>query len=844
MPNRATEAILAGLFLAALLFLFFSKSLSPGQVLNAADATFSTPFFSDLAPQGFAQASNQLLFDQVYQFTPWRYFAWESIRQGDIPLWNPYSLSGTPFVATLQSAVFYPINLVLTILPFENTFVWSAILRLWIAGIFTYLLARRYRLELVPSLIAAVSFMLSGFLVVWLGHPHTNVAIWLPALVLLADILIQAHTIGKLFQATALLAIVVGIQFTGGHIETSVDVLFVLGLYYLIRWVQVVLPEQSPLLSKATRLLLFPALAVILGTGLAAIQLVPFIEWLSLSSEIHQRISTTFRLIDTGFWKDLLSLPTIAFPNIFNNPTWNYPYLSFLPWGNYLEYTTYVGVLTLVFAIVAFTLRRRDEPLIQTWTLIGGLSLGMALRLPIFDWLNQVPGLSLATPGRLRLTASFALCLLAGFGMQALWDVRPDKRVLAEKLCIRLSAAIAVVGLVIATSSGIVLPLIKDRVIAYGRHLVDIEYANRTTHTNSLDYYYAEVDKIVDGLSAAFRPDNLAMYFPALIALAAFIILIWSKQHYPFRLRETKVLFLFLVVVDLFIFGRNLNPSISANNLYPVTAIASRVAQDRSLFRFTALRQDLIPDANMMFRLADVRGLDFPTLWYNEYLDLVPDRIPWLNYGAIFASADSPLLRVLNIKYIVASQVGDLKTSKNVRFLQKQGDINLWEVTNVQPRSFMVYDVAVARNDDEALQMIKDAPDAIYQRVVLSQANDVSTPHDMTRNSGDTSANNVSLVSYSPKQSIWSVVTDQDGYLVASDAYYPGWQAYLDGRSTVLYRANVAFRAVYVPKGEHVVAFRYEPLSVVVGAITGLVAALAVLSMLIWARRRLSTHNE
>src|SRR5207244_7520313 len=113
-------------------------------------------------------------------------------RPARLPLWNPYRLAGTPFIASMQSAVFYPITLLLTPLPFARTFAWSALLRLWIAGFSAYLLARFHRVSPTGALVAGVSFMLCGYLIVWLGHPHTNVAVWLPALVLAAERLLAA----------------------------------------------------------------------------------------------------------------------------------------------------------------------------------------------------------------------------------------------------------------------------------------------------------------------------------------------------------------------------------------------------------------------------------------------------------------------------------------------------------------------------------------------------------------------------------------------------------------------------------------------------------------------------
>src|SRR5439155_1237208 len=160
-----------------------------------------------------------LAFDVAYQFVPWRHFAWESLRQGRLPLWNPYSLAGTPFIASMQSAVFYPINLLFTPLPFARTFAWSALLRLWIAGFSAYL----------------------------------------------------------------------------------------------------------------------PALAVALGTALAAAQLLPFLEWLPLSAEWARRPAARLALFDPRCWRELLALPLVLFPNLYGNPTWPGPYRSYLPWGNYSE---------------------------------------------------------------------------------------------------------------------------------------------------------------------------------------------------------------------------------------------------------------------------------------------------------------------------------------------------------------------------------------------------------------------------------------------------------------------------------------------------------------------------
>ena len=45
--------------------------------------------------------------------------------------------------------------------------------------------------------------------------------------------------------------------------------------------------------------------------------------------------------------------------------------------------------------------------------------------------------------------------------------------------------------------------------------------------------------------------------------------------------------------------------------------------------------------------------------------------------------------------------------------------------------------------------------------------------------------------------------------LTYTDAYYPGWRAYVDGKEIPIYLANDAFKAVVVPPGSHLVRFEF-----------------------------------
>ena len=836
VPRGLRDAFVAGGLLAAVLLVFFGQPLFGGSILSPADRIFSTPYYSALAPHGYSHASNGLLFDQVFQFAPWRHFAWTSLRQGRLPVWNPLSLSGTPLIATMQTAVFYPINLLLTALAFPSTFLWSAILRLWIAGMFTYLLARRSLLGRAAAFLAAVSFMLCGFLVVWLGHPHTNVAIWLPALLFFGEGIVRARDRRQLLISTALLALVTGIQFTGGHIETSVDILFGFAVYCALRIIQVL--RRGPARGWVRSRLIVLGAATFLGTGVAAVQLAPFVEWVPLSAEFAHRVSGAFRPLSVSFVAAMFQLPTILFPNIYNNPTWpnpDWPYFGW--WPNYNESVFYVGILTLVLALVAVRHRFRANPFVWTYAILGLVGLGRALSFPIFDWINQLPILSLGNSSRFRLVFAFSLCMLAGFGAQELWSARRERRVQVERLFVRLCVAVVALGALVAIFGNLLLPLVRDRLIVSLTHLADRAYASRQTHTNTLDFYHQLVIKIMDGLIGFLGIGHVTMYAPALLALAAIMLVAIRRRGLLPANRTFQVTIVFAVVLDLLAFGKGYNPTIDPSHFYPATPVDSSVAANADSGRITAVGGASLPDAQMMPGLSDVRGDDFLTRWYKEYTDLIPGHRQVGTSGVVFSSVDSPLLRVLNIRYVVSSRLDDV-AQNGIQPVGSQGSAWLGEVTAATPRAFMVYRAEVARTDQQALAILAADPQAVYTRVVLSDG--TALPSDSRLASGTSTATQglVFPGASSPTTASFTVKTAVGGYLFESDAYYPGWTVRVDGESANLYRANVAFRAVYVPAGTHVVTFRYEPRSVAIGLIITIASLILILVMMILSRLR------
>jgi hypothetical protein len=68
-------------------------------------------------------------------------------------------------------------------------------------------------------------------------------------------------------------------------------------------------------------------------------------------------------------------------------------------------------------------------------------------------------------------------------------------------------------------------------------------------------------------------------------------------------------------------------------------------------------------------------------------------------------------------------------------------------------------------------------------------------------------------------------------YLVVSDSFDPGWSATVDGQAATIYPAYCAFRAVFLPPGNHTVVFSYSPAGFTLGLLISLCGILAGLAI-------------
>lgn len=165
--------------------------------------------------------------------------------------------------------------------------------------------------------------------------------------------------------------------------------------------------------------------------------------------------------------------------------------------------------------------------------------------------------------------------------------------------------------------------------------------------------------------------------------------------------------------------------------------------------------------------------------------------------------------------------------------LAHSGDVKIYELLAPLPRAWVAPTAVVISDTATARAALADPTFDPAATVILAQplALTDAVP-------SDAAGRAATITDYTPEHV--RLIAQGPGYLLLTDAHYPGWRATVDGVVVPIVRADIMFRAVALPAGEHVVEFRFEPQSVTLGIwISGL--TLGVLGVgVVWSRRKMA----
>ncbi|MGC2108004.1 MAG: YfhO family protein [Candidatus Korobacteraceae bacterium] len=552
--------------------------------------------------------------DGQIDYLPSRVFSAETFRAGSLPLWDPHIFSGMSHIAIVQTAPFYPLNILLYV-PFPSTvaFNLSELLHVLLLLGFSHAYFRLLTDYDEAAWLGAAAFSFSGFLLLHIEAVGLfNSAAWVPPLFYCVEQWIRTRQ----WKFCALGGVCLAFQLLAGWPQ-----MVLLSAIYVAIYVLCALPETPRRLQLFGGLLAMGAISA----GLGAIEVLPTMEF--------KQASNLAALTYSHFVSNSIApqtLVSLLFPYLMGA---DYPAFHSVPYLGSAQMAVtaaYMGILPLMSGVTAPGFWRRSRvvraatisALVAALLSFGGFTtLGPLLyRTPVYNFFrdHRVNVIFLA----------FSVATLASYVVGHLGELTPKLRRL---LALTVPLGFVAVAALLLIRMRAILGSVNQRIASF--HPMWLYRLHQSMRFSNSDMIIAWLTILVTGL------------------------LFWLWMRNPGS-RLIARLAIVLVTADLLWFGLTDQPHLSrghANAAERATYDSVRQAAQGEAFRTMAVVREEVfirPNLNEIAGIDDIFG--YSALVPKDYADLLPLNIFELPHWQELM-ANNAILSLLNTRFIVAS---------------------------------------------------------------------------------------------------------------------------------------------------------------------------------------------
>ncbi len=811
-------------------------------------------------------------------FGPYAFYMDHAIHSGEFPMWNPLSFCGRPFVADPTATPFYPPHLLRSVLTFSPTpfkthagMMVVMLLHALMAGIATFALCRDHRLSRGAALVGVFCFLL-GAPFVFALHRHyfyVLIASWCPVTILFLKKAMDANTTRSKFIFTVLLGLSFGAAMLAGSVLQPIlytgIVLAEFGLCY--RLIKMRNPDdfRPPHIKSFASDGAIAAGALLVAGLTAAAGLLPTMELASFSE--RGRSAQSAFTTDGGTWE--YSLGEVARILVSYSTDERFQYLGMAG----------TVAFVLVLASIAYCKFGVIVPyLVPAYTLFD-CSLGRPM--PFATLLEAIAPYRLGPPERAMLIGAFPLAMLAAFGADAIFKRMGNERgdrIRTGALGLAGIAAIAIAAVQLRTYDYLDVPhwvlLVPLVALAIACGL------RRTPYAAWMVAALVMVESVV--WSSRFLPHHLNDHQRiASVADWDKTKQFWDTNRRSFDGRPNVAMYDLRGTVDGYtplhdsrlylalcaprnesVYQRELVREVYTDNL------RTNLFLKRPFWLVRNYVQGSLPPKDALFPPTTTVYLPEAT-----NMDMAPTPVSAVPPHGVSDAAES-------VRLIRKFQFDRMSVHTQESGNQSSSHYHHFPVTFEKPPQHSVLALSVrskgalridipisrmvdgAKQDQQYLYSYVLSGDALHMTTleyplpdfdafqigfnVVPQSDDWAIEFlyaDLLTDPWDEddhmtidvrTANRVDLTVHDLPSPRW---------LLNSDAYYPGWYAYIDGARTPIMRANDVFKAIQVPAGTHRVQFVFRPWRVFVGVSISCVTVLVSLCLIAFAIRYARTKQ-
>ena len=765
----------------------------------------------------------------------------ECFWRGELPLWNPLNNCGLPFLAQWNTMTLYPGSLVYLLLPLPWSLGFFMLLHLWLGGLGTFAVARRWTGLNFAAAVAGVAYAFHGLTQQSLMWPN-NIAAFglLPWVVLTVE-----NGVREGGRKLVLAALVGALQMLTGAPEVIVSTWLLLGSMSLRGVFSVQCSVFSERLEpagsaerpalKTEHWLLNTANSRLLGiaalvTLLSAAQILPFLDLLRHSQR------------DAGFGDSVWSLPAWGFANylvplfrcVLTSP--GVPLHGGQNWTS--SYYAGAGVLALALLAVLRVSDRRSRLL----SLLGAIFLLLALGQSgfLYSLFDRVLPLGVMRyPVKFIIPLTFIMPMLAAFAIKELFRDASDSTPTSKPETPNESQSLL--------TSAATVDEVRSRMARHRLRAITTVMTAAIALIAVLGWF--------NPLAGEGQETQLLLLFSAL-ASGLFVVFtaaaVLGLRHAGSRWRQTlwSLAVLGLLFADLRLHLPNLTPRVPPGYLQPgqpdlqALTPAPRDGTARASLTWAALKEF---KSKMLPSLADTLLLQRVGLYDN--LNLLEGLAKTDGIFSLYLRPQQEVEARLFLSGGTNSLPGPLADFLGIAHVSSPTNIFKWHrrdtslplITAGQRPEFAAAEIslpAMAGTNWIPTETVFLHP---WDKALVPRAGDLQSPSvanepaERRLQTVGTSARVLSA-KWSAQRIECEVESSAPTLVVIAQAFYHPWRATVNGQPATILRANHAFQAVPVPAGRSTVRLEYVDrrfrLGIVLSAL-GLIACIVL-----WWRSR------
>lgn len=771
------------------------------------------------------------------------------IMEKDLPLWNPEQALGVPFSAQGEGSPYFPLQIIKSILPqiYANhvTFI-----GFFLAALFLFIFLRDMGVSETASYIGSFSFVLSGALGAMI--PVTNNVFSLSVVPFLFWAAGRAVMIRTPFWR-GLFSVAISIQILAGHLSiTFVSLLSV--IVFILYYTRLTNVNFSAFFRETIIIIVY----FILGIGLSSFLIFPILETIHVAHHTgHEGLGFYFLPIS--------HLLTFFNPLLFGQIHQGWFQI------NWFDLFAFAGLSVVVSVFGGLSISSWDERFQRSmFYLFVAIALFWIFRyigFAPFNWVGLLPFFSQLSPKHANGFTVFCLCVSSAIAINHIqkWNLLRFIAILGVTFIVGLSTFIWLVfkkGYI----NKLGYPYIAISVILGLSIIVVFLYAIRLTKVSKERALQLLLFTISSELTMYVPLGNNALWF-LYLRLGLYMFLLFTAVLFVRMTRSIYRVPVVATMVVTFFIGHALIVHVPKNGLpnqFDMTIPPKHILWLKNKISSVDRTFGIRPGYQA---IADIQSLDttgpFISKGFANFVEIVEGADnPWFKGNGYFDVSLSgydmakyllhkPIFDWLGVKYLVleksvfANRKNEydkiLNHKDNLNIIYENDAAVIIESTTSLGRAYFSSSYKVYPTESiftkNILQFIKEQPERIAQVTLIENP---KLDNNILNNQVDIKPDTISLQTpieiskYEPNYILFNVDAPSSGIVVLKDAFYPGWNAFINGNKVPILEANGMVRAVEINHpGRYKVEFRYLPNSFIWGIMLSIASLIFIIGSIL-----------